>query len=666
MTQAVQDEMRDLITEIEYHRRRYYLDQDPEISDFEYDQLERRLKELEQAHPELRQSDSPTQRVGGFIADSHPSQPHRTPMLSLDNAYTEEEVLDFVKKCQEATSSDLNFSAELKIDGLSISLRYRFGSLAAAVTRGDGTVGEEVTSNAKTIRCLPLFVKEWRDLEEVEIRGEVYFRRSRFEVLNQERMDKGLDAFANPRNAASGSLRLLDSTETATRGLDMFIYQAVGTYADRFESHYQLLTHLKSLGFPTNEHTTFCPDAEQLIQTIQNWQDLRHDLDYDTDGMVLKVDELRAHEEIGFTQKFPKWALAFKFQAEQATTQIKAITIQVGRTGVLTPVAELEPVLLAGTTVSRATLHNFEEIQRKDIRVGDWVFIEKGGEIIPKVVKVILNKRNDPSCATEPPTQCPTCGGSVEQEKGQVAIRCVNLSCPAQLERRIQHFAQRKAMDIRGLGKEWVQTLTRAGLLTDLPSIYQLKASDLKKLERTGEKWIENLLNEIEASKTRPFRKLLFGVGIPMIGEKAAELLVDHFLSFERLSQASEEELAALHGVGEQMAWSIAKHLKEDTVQRMFNTFAELGLQLSEKPSSSDQQRPLENKTVVITGTLDAMSRTQAADLLKQLGAKVTSSVSKQTDFLLAGAKAGSKLAKAKKLEVEIVDEEWLQQWQKV
>jgi len=673
MNNPIVDQMRTLILEIEKHRRKYYLEENPEISDAEYDSLERKLRKLEKTYPKLIQSDSPSFRVGGAIADLHPPKSHSTPMLSLDNAYDEEEIEEFLRKAQESVQESVQepvntpmlYTAELKIDGLSLGITYRYGSLAHAITRGDGVTGEEVTANAKTIRNLPFFIPSWKDVEEVEVRGEVYLSKSRFIRLNELRLDNNQEPFANPRNAASGSLRLLDSSESAARGLNIFIYQALGPWADEIGSHKTILETLKKLCFPVNPHTFSFKHLEEIVKHLSNWQERRKTLDYETDGMVIKVDNCSLHPIIGATSKFPKWAIAYKFQAEQATTRVNSISIQVGRTGTLTPVAELEPVSLAGTTVSRATLHNFEEIVRKDIRAGDRVFIEKGGDIIPKVIKVILSQRASDSKAYVPPTSCPCCGQPVEKEHDQVAIRCVNLSCPEQIERRIRHFAARKAMDIRGLGKEWVQQLVAKGLLTDLPSIYHLKKEQLLPLERTGEKWIENLLREIEQSKTRPFEKVLFGVGIPMVGEKAAELLVNHFLSFEAMFAASEEEIASIHGIGDQMADSITHHLRLESYMSTFNAFKGLGLQLKSEKNMTDAPMPLLGKTIVITGTLANWSRVEAGAFLKSLGANVTSSISKKTNFLLAGEKAGSKLAKAMKLEVKIVDEEWLESWQK-
>jgi DNA ligase (NAD+) len=673
MSHPVLNEMRSLIGRIEHHRRLYYLEENPEISDQEYDLLEKRLKELEHTYPELIQPDSPSFKVGGYVAADHPSQTHAIPMLSLNNAYSDHDLLDFLLKTRltardqpaDEPKKNLRFTTELKIDGLSLSLIYRHGTLVDAITRGDGTTGEQVLANAKTIRGLPLYVPEWSRLDRAEVRGEVYLSRKQFDELNRGRLEASKEPFANPRNAASGSLRLLDSGETAKRGLSIFIYQGVGTWTNEFKSHFTILKHLTSLGFPVNPHTRSWSSDEEIIQEIHSWSDRRKNLDYETDGMVVKLDHFELYESVGKTNKYPKWAIAYKFQAEQVTTRVRGITVQVGRTGVLTPVAELEPVSLAGTTVSRATLHNFEEIARKDIRVNDWVFIEKGGEIIPKVIKAVLSKRPESALPFSLPLTCPSCGSTVENDPDIVAIRCVNLSCPAQLERRIQHFAQRKAMDIRGLGKEWIQELVKQGFLTDLPSIYDLKTKPLLELDRAGEKWSENLLREIEESRKRPFVKLLFGVGIPMIGEKAAELLIRHFPSIEDIYRAKEEEIAAIHGLGEQMASSLVHHLNQQSYRETFARFKELGLTLIAEQEEPREDLPLSGKTIVLTGTLEHRSRMEAGEALKKLGARVTSSLSSKTDYLLAGTKAGSKLAKAKKLNVEIIDEERLNLWLK-
>ncbi len=665
MSEQVRARMDELIEQIEHHRVRYYQEHSPEISDAEYDGLERELKQLETAHPKLVRADSPSFRVGGGVAKDHPQQEHATPMLSLENSYNSADLADYFERCETEVGRELVYSAELKIDGVSLSLVYEYGSLKAAVTRGDGRVGEEVTLNAKTIRNLPLRVTAWKDVPRMEVRGEVYIDRADFAQINEKRVAANLPLFANPRNSAAGSMRLLDSREAAARCLRMFVFQALGPWAQAINSHIEALKQLKALGFPTNPQNTAIHNLAELETLIEDWSAKRPGLAYDTDGIVLKVDDTSYYDTIGYTTKFPKWATAYKFPAEQATTQINDISIQVGRTGVLTPVANFEPVSLAGTTVSRATLHNFDEIEKKDIRVGDWVFIEKGGDIIPKVVKVIESKRAADSQPYQLPEACPSCSTEPQRVPGQVALRCENLSCPAQLERRIMHFASRNAMDIQGLGKERVQQMVEQKLVTDLVSIYQLDDEKLWRLERVGTKWINNLLAEIEKSKARPFTRLLFAVGIPMIGEKVAELFVERFPSYEALLAADVEALADIHGIGEKVAASLHEHLRLPSYQATFAAFAELGLKLEAEAGAQRQgDDALQGKTIVVTGTFNELSRKEITDLLKLRGAKVTSSVTSKTDFLVCGEKPGSKLDKAQSLDVTVVGEEWIAQWQ--
>lgn len=657
--------MDSLIEQIEYHRHRYYMENEPEITDVEYDALEAELRTLEEAYPELQREFSPSLRVGGGIADGHPTRAHRTPMLSLENSYNREDVRHYFERCEEAAGTSLEYAAELKIDGVSLSVIYENGLLVRAVTRGDGKVGEDVTLNAKTITDLPLRVPAWEAIAEVEVRGEVYMPRGHFTALNEARLEEDLKLFANPRNAAAGSLRLLDSAEVAKRGLRMFCFQVLGSWGEGFESHVGRLQALGKLGFPVNPLTTKVTDADAFEALADRWQEARMSLDYDTDGIVLKVDDPGFYDTIGYTTKFPKWATAYKFPAQQATTRIQGVEIQVGRTGVLTPVAVFEPVSLAGTTVSRATLHNFDEIEKKDIRLGDFVFIEKGGDIIPKVVKVVLERREGESEPIRPPSHCPRCGEATVREETVVAVRCVNLACPAQLERRVMHFAGRNAMDIQGLGKERVQQMVAAGLIVDLVSIYQLDEARLMTLDRVGKKWIDNLLGEIEKSREKPFSRLLFAVGIPMIGAKVAELLVETFGSYDALRQASHEQIAEIHGLGEKVAESLLEHLAAPGYRDTFEAFREMGFRLADDKKADDGPRPLNGKTIVITGSFEGMTRPEIGAMLKDLGAKVTGSVTKKTDLLLAGDKGGSKLDKARDLGVEIVDEAWLDQWRK-
>ena len=664
MNDPVAQKMDALIEQIEHHRQRYYGEDNPEISDAEYDALEKELLELEAARPDLVRPYSPSFRVGGIVSGQHPVLPHRHPMLSLENSYHREDLMRFVTRCVNAVGHELSFAAELKIDGLSLSLIYENGILTRAITRGDGKEGEEVTVNAKTIRGLKLRVPAWSEIEEIEVRGEVYLSKSEFAALNERRLGQDLPLFANPRNAAAGTLRMLDSGEVANRKLAIFIYQVIGDFPDAADTHLGRLQNLAGLGFQVNPYNREVTKSSEWPELIDEWQGMRNELDYDTDGIVVKVNDPAYYDEIGYTTKFPKWATAYKFPAEQATTQINDITVQVGRTGVLTPVAHFEPVSLAGTTVTRATLHNYDEIKKKDIRVGDWVFVEKGGDIIPKVLKVILEKRPADSKPTEVPKTCPRCGAETVHPKGEVAVRCDNLACPAQLERRIRHFASRNAMDIQGLGKERVEQMVALGLVTDFPSIYRLDDPALRKLDRVGDKWIGNLLENIEASKKQPFSRLLFAVGIPMIGEKVADQLVDTFGSYKALTEADPPAIAAIHGLGEKVAESLAAHLKMPSYIEAFEAFGQLGLKLEAERKEVGEQ-PLTGKTIVVTGTFENYSRKSITDALKDLGASVTSSVTKNTDILLAGEKAGSKLAKAQALGIEIQNEEWIRQWEK-
>jgi DNA ligase (NAD+) len=657
----IEARMRELIEEIRYHRMRYYGLNDPEISDGEYDRLEAELKALERDHPELVQADSPSLRVGS-AEKVQGSRPHLWPMLSLENAYSQSELAAFRLKLEQELGFSPDLCAELKIDGLSLSVVYERGRLSHALTRGDGLQGEDVTAAARTIPSLPAFVPTWSASERVEVRGEVYLDKASFLRLNAEREALGLPAFANPRNSAAGTMRLLDVGEVARRGLSIFIYQMLG---EQPESHFSSLCQLGELGFPVNPHNRLLKAGAGLPDLLHQWESLRHQLPYETDGAVIKLDSQPLRGRLGSTSKFPKWAVAFKFPAEQASTRIRQIHIQVGRTGVLTPVAEFDPVSLAGTTVSRATLHNFEELARKDIRLGDAVFVEKGGEIIPKVVKVITSRRDGREQVIEPPTHCPSCGEPVSREEGLVAIRCANLACPAQAEGRILHFCGRDAMNIQGLGREWVQTLLQLGILSDVASIYDLDAERLQGVERAGSRWVAKLLEEIGRSRSQPFAKVLFAVGLPMVGEKVAALLVARFGSLEALSLASEAELAAIPGIGEKIAEAVRTQLGEETTRALFQRLRQHGLSLAAMPRSSTSANhlPLQGRHIVLTGSLNGRTRAEAKELLCSLGAEVQDAVSSTTDLVLAGEKAGSKLAKARSRGIEIVAEDWLEQW---
>jgi DNA ligase (NAD+) len=586
-------------------------------------------------------------------------------MLSLDNGYTEAHVRQFVQRCREKVGHEVTFALEPKIDGLSVSLVFQRGVLAQAVTRGDGLVGEVVTANVKTIQGLPLVLPDAQRLTRLEVRGEVYLSRGDFQRLNQDRQDKGLELFANARNAAAGSLRLLDTVEVARRHLSIFVFQGLCQNLDDLWDHRQWLFWLKNQGFPVSEHLFFSQNVEDLLAFLNQFGSKRHHLPFDTDGMVIKAIEPQVRTLLGATQKFPRWALAFKFPAEQVTTRLRGITVQVGRTGKLTPVGELDPVLLAGSQVSRVTLHNFEEIERKDIRVGDILLVEKGGDVIPKVVKVIMAKREEGVLPFVPPTICPQCGAPIDHSGEQTDLFCVNVGCPAQRLRRLSHFVSKKAMDIRGLGDEWLEALLSAGLISDFPSLFSLpNRLHRQKLKGMGPKWIANLERQLEEARSKPFVKVLYALGIPMVGERNADLLTQAFPDFSALIAASEEAIADIKGLGPAVALSLKQWCATPEFLAEIQSLADLGLQLHRKEQlSSDEALPLEGIKVVLTGSFLCGSRETLTARLRQLGAEVASSVSAKTDFLVAGDKAGSKMEKARALGIRIVGEEWAQQW---
>jgi DNA ligase (NAD+) len=655
---------------IDYHRKRYYVDDDPEISDAEYDLLERELRELEDVHPELVTPDSPTQRVGGQPSEEFETFHHATPLLSLDNAYTRAELEEWEERLRRRLDgASSTYTVEPKVDGLSIAIHYRDGILERGVTRGDGSVGEDVTPNVRTIRSVPLRLT--RAVPFVEARGEVYMPRTAFEELNRQRVADSMPPFANPRNSAAGSVRLLDPRITAERKLNCFFY-ALAAYSEGAgpETHQASLELLRDLGLRTNPLGERCDDLDQVQAYIERLEKTRHDLDYDIDGVVVKVERFDQRELAGSTSKFPRWAVAFKYPAEQATTRVRDIVIQVGRTGALTPVAELEPVQLAGTTVARATLHNEEEVQRKDVRVGDTVLIEKAGEIIPQVVKVIESKRPRDSRPFEMPRACPVCGSDVLKEEGEVASRCTGVSCPAQRREMLRHFAGRSAMDIQGLGDALVEQLLRREMVRDVAGLYRLDPEELAGLERMGAKSAANLLAQLEVSKTRPFRRLLHALGIRHVGERASRVLADAYGSFDLLQEATEEELQAIDEIGPKTARSIRAFLDQPANRELLGRLREAGVKpevsAGEAPPRGAQDAtedgstgsPFLRKTVVLTGALPGRSREEAKALVEARGGRVAGSVSSKTDMVVAGEGAGSKLEKARKLGVAVIDPE--------
>ena len=659
---AARARARELRRLIEHHRRRYYVDDDPEVADADYDRLERELREIEESHPDLITPDSPTQRVGGQPSESFETYRHATPLLSLDNAYDRDELAEWERRLRRQLDGEPStYTVEPKIDGLSIAVHYRNGILERGVTRGDGAVGEDVTPNVRTIRSIPLRLS--RDLPHVEARGEVFMPRTAFEELNRQRLADGLPPFANPRNSAAGSVRLLDPRITAQRRLDCYFYALEQCENGKApETHWESLELLRGLGLRTNPASARREDLDGVLEYVADLESRRHELDYEIDGVVVKVERFDQRERAGATSKFPRWAAAFKFPAEQSTTLVRDIVVQVGRTGAMTPVAELEPVQLAGTTVSRATLHNEEEVQRKDVRVGDTVLVEKAGEIIPQVVKVIESERPKRSKRFVMPEVCPECGSAIVKEDGEVASRCTGAACPAQRREMLRHYASRAALDIQGLGEALVDQLLKHDMIRDMSDLYALDAAKLAGLERMGEKSAANLLAQIEESKSRPLDRLLYALGIRHVGDRASRVLAGGYGTLDALIEASEEELQEFDEIGPKTASSIRTFLDQPANRKLIDKLRSAGVRTTADetaaPAETAADSPFRDKTVVITGTLAGRSRQEAKALVEARGGRVSGSVSKNTDMVVAGEAAGSKLAKAREFGVRIVDSE--------
>jgi DNA ligase (NAD+) len=642
----------DLRVEILRHERLYYSENRPEITDAQFDLLMRELVDLEERYPTLATSDSPARRVGGAPAEGFATVEHALPMLSLENAYSWEEAEAWLARARRVAGADpAPYVAELKIDGLSISLRYEGGRLVRGATRGDGFRGEDVTENVRTIRSIPLRITDpgtW------EVRGEVFYTKAAFERVNAERESEGEPLFANPRNAAAGTLRLLDSRITSRRRLDAFLYSiAVGPEIPASQS--KTLETLRALGFPVNPHSRCCGSFQEVRAFLDEWETKRRELGFETDGVVVKVDDRAVQEKLGATAKSPRWALAYKFPAEEKTTVVRDITFQVGRTGTLTPVAHLDPVVLGGTTVKRATLHNYEDLSRKDVRVGDAVVVEKGGDVIPKVVRVLLDRRPPDAKPFEMPAVCPVCGDPVVRDEGEVATRCVNPACPAVVREALRHFCTRRAMDIEGLGEKLVDQLVTAGLLTDVASIYGLESKDLVELERWGEKSASNLLEQIDRSRANDLSRLLFALGIRHVGEKAARTLARRFRNLDAIAAASEEELQRADDVGPNTAAAIRTWFAHPRHRELVERLRARGVNFESREEAPAPDGALAGKTVVLTGALPGITREEAAARLEAAGAKVAGSVSKKTSWVVAGEAAGSKLDKARELGVPVV-----------
>lgn len=649
--------LHELRQQIAHHDRLYYEEARPEISDREYDRLYRELLDKEKENPELLVNDSPSQKVGGRL-QSFASAIHLVPMQSLDNTYSEEEVIDFITRLRKLLPEEkIPLTIEPKIDGVAIALLYKNGELVRAATRGDGSVGDDVTNNIKTIKSIPQVLKgEVPAL--IELRGEVYLSKTTFARLNEERDEEGLPAFANPRNAAAGSLKQLDADIVASRGLAAIFY-GYGEYQGNVpETQYDFVQQLMSWGVPTNPKIWRAENEQESLQAILELGKVRRDYLFETDGAVLKVDRLVQREQLGSTSKAPRWAIAFKYEPEQASSRLLNITVQVGRSGVLTPVAELEPVLVAGSTVMRATLHNEEEILRKDLLIGDYVIIEKAGDVIPAVVSVLKEKRDGSEKKFMMPDQCPSCNAPVVRFEGEVALRCTNVQCPAQVRRQIEYFASRRAMDIAGLGEAVVGQLADAGLVKKVADLYLLSAEKLLPLERMGEKSIQNLLHAIDKSRQQPFWRLLVALGIPHIGVTAAQKLAERFHTMQQLKRATIEELCKVEDIGEIMAKSIHAWLCKVETLHLLEQLHDAGVNFGEQDvQKSPSHGPLQGTVWVLTGSLN-ISRDEATALIREAGGKVSSSISAKTSYLLAGESAGSKLERAKKLKVSIVNEE--------
>jgi DNA ligase (NAD+) len=659
MTADIRNRIEQLRAEIRRHDYLYYVLSQPQISDQQYDKLFAELKDLEQNYPELVTPDSPTQRVSERPLEGFKTVRHAVPMLSMDNTYNAEELRAFDERVAKGLGSkDYDYVVELKIDGVASSLRYEKGLLVTGATRGDGRVGDDITANVRTIKAIPLVLvaEKVKAPDVLEVRGEVYMPTKSFVALNKQREKEGELLFANPRNAAAGSLKLLDSRITAKRNLSFFAY-AIGELSQPLaKDHYETLQVFKKLGLPVNPHIKKAKNIDEVIEICNGWDSKREQLEYQIDGMVVKVNDLAQREILGYTGRSPRWCISYKFAPEQAETVVESIDVQVGKGGTLTPVANLTPVFLAGTTVKRATLHNFDQVSRLDVRVGDTVVIEKAGEIIPQVVEVKKERRPKGAKPVEPPKKCPNCGGEVKKDAEGVFLRCVNPYCFGQLKQRLRYFAGRGQMDIENLGEALIDQLVDAGLVKNFADIYKLTKEDLVELERMADKSAQNVIDSIEASKTRPLWRLIAGLGIRHIATQTAQDLAEHFGSLDALMNASSAELDAIEQVGDKVAQSIYEYFHNDRNLAVIKELLSAGVkpELSKKTKAKGK---LVGKTIVVTGTLENFSRQQIEEAIRNAGAKSSSSVSKNTDFVLAGDNPGSKLDKARQLDVKIITE---------
>ena len=646
-----------LIDKINYHSDKYYNQDTPEISDFEYDMLMKELIKLEAENPEFKRVDSPSNRVGGVALDKFDQVTHKNPMLSLSNAYSAEDLRDFDRRVREMTDGNVEYVVEFKIDGLSVGITYENGEFKSAATRGNGIIGEDISKNAMTIKSVPLKIDDKR---EIIVRGEVYISKENFEKVNEYQEEHDLQIFANPRNLAAGSLRQLDSKLTAKRPLDIFVFNLENiNELDGIDTHSDSLEYLKKLGFSVSENYKICKSIDEVIEFIEYWTENRGSLKFDIDGMVVKVNNIEQRNEMGFTAKSPRWAIAYKFPAERKKSKILDIEVEVGRTGTITPTAILEPVRLAGTSVSRATLHNEDFIREKDIKLFDHVIVQKAGDIIPQIVEVVKEDRTGDEKDFVMPSVCPECGEPTVRLEGEAAVKCINISCPAQIRRGMIHFVSREAMDIDGMGESIITLFLKEGLIKDVSDIYYLKKEQIVPLERMGEKSADNLIKAIEKSKSNDLWRLINGLGIRFVGVKGAKILASNFNSLDEIMNADVERLQQLEEFGSIMSESVVKFFKEEQNLAVIQKLKEAGVNTEAGEDKSEGIPQLfEGMKIVLTGTLPTLKRNQAKEIIELRGGKATSSVSKSTTFVLAGEEAGSKLTKANDLGIKVIDED--------
>lgn len=646
-----------LIDKINYHSDKYYNQDTPEISDFEYDMLMKELIKLEAENPEFKRVDSPSNRVGGMALDKFDQVTHKNPMLSLSNAYSAEDLRDFDRRVREMTDGDVEYVVEFKIDGLSVGITYENGEFKSAATRGNGIIGEDISQNAMTIKSVPLKINDKR---EIIVRGEVYISKENFEKVNEYQEEHDLQVFANPRNLAAGSLRQLDSKLTAKRPLDIFVFNLENiNELDGIDTHSDSLEYLKKLGFSVSENYKICKSIDEVIEFIEYWTENRGSLKFDIDGMVVKVNNIEQRNEMGFTAKSPRWAIAYKFPAERKKSKILDIEVEVGRTGTITPTAILEPVRLAGTSVSRATLHNEDFIREKDIKLFDHVIVQKAGDIIPQIVEVVKEDRTGDEKDFVMPSVCPECGEPTVRLEGEAAVKCINMSCPAQIRRGMIHFVSREAMDIDGMGESIITLFLKEGLIKDVSDIYYLKKEQIVPLERMGEKSADNLIKAIEKSKSNDLWRLINGLGIRFVGVKGAKILASNFSSLDEIMNADVERLQQLEEFGSIMSESVVKFFREEQNLAVIQKLKDAGVNTEAGEDKSEGIPQLfEGMKIVLTGTLPTLKRNQAKEIIELRGGKATSSVSKSTTFVLAGEEAGSKLTKANDLGIKVIDED--------